>query len=426
MSKSMKKRKLRVGNFLKFLITLIVLIVLMFGIIYFVNSEFFNKKSDLEIAQTPIKAVLLTEDYDDSIFASTSIVDFDNFTQNTSYYQYLKPEELNSKYALVINKTTNEIIFEKDADSLCYPASTTKILTSVVALEYIEPDTVFTVGDELDLVPADSSLAYITEGEEIPLKDLLYGLMLPSGNDVGYTIAVNVARRVSNNPKMSNIDAISYFSDLMNDTAKKIGMENSNFVVPDGFHDPQHYVTTRDMMRLLIYAENFDLLKQVVSTYEYKYKSNLKEFNWINSNRLLDKSSEFYYEGVNGFKTGFHDDAGHCVAITCNKNGIELYIVLMGAETMVYRNRDTINILNMVYNPTEIKRGLQWDLKPGETLPEGVDVYGNPIVTTVQTDINGVAIPQTDIQGNVITTIEPKVYIDENGNIVTSSVMGFE
>lgn len=420
MSKSMKKRKLKVGNFVIFLFSFVLLLILIFCTIYFLNRE--DNKVRLNVNQTPIKAVLLTEDFDDSMVTSTSIVNFDTFTQNTSYYEYLKPQDINSKYALVINKTTNEIIFEKDADSLCYPASTTKILTSVVALEYISPNTVFTVGNELELVPADSSLAYITKGEEIPLKDLLYGLMLPSGNDVGYTIAVNVARRVSNSPNMNNTDAIDYFANLMNETAKKIGMENSNFVVPDGFHDPKHYVTTRDMMKLLIYAEQFDLLKQITSTYEYKYKSNLKEFNWYNSNRIIDKSSEFYYEGVNGFKTGFHDDAGHCVAITCNRNGVELYIVLMGAESMIYRNRDTINLLNMVYNPIDIKLGIQWDLKEGETLPDGVDIYGNPIVTT---QIEGVVIPQTDINGNMPTTIEPQVYIDSNGNVITSSILGF-
>lgn len=422
MAISKKKRKLRVGNFMIFLSGLILLIVLIFITIYFNSRNSDKNLISLGVSPTPIKAVLLTEQCDDSISTSSSTVDFSNFTQNTSYYQYLKPQDIYSKSALVINKTTNEIIFEKNADTLCYPASTTKILTSVVALEYINPDTVFTVGDELDLVPAGSSLAYITVGENIPLKDLLYGLMLPSGNDVGYTIAVNVARRVSNNPNMSNSDAVKYFSNLMNQTAKKIGMENSNFVVPDGFHDPQHYVTARDMMKLLIYAENFDLLKQVVSTYEYKYKSNLKDFDWFNSNRLLDKSSEFYYEGVTGFKTGFHDDAGHCVAITCNKNGVELYIVLMNAESMIYRNRDTINLLNMVYNPSAIKLGLQWDLKAGETLPQGVDVYGNPIVTTTSNN----TIPQTDINANtVVTTIQPQIYIDENGNIVTSAVEGF-
>lgn len=394
---SKKKRRLRVSS----VISVVLCFILLVGItILIVNLT--SKKSNHNIgivgsSYNSVKAVLLTEDCDDSVLANNpTTVNFD-FTQNTSYYQYLRPEELNSKRAMVINKTTNEIIFEKDVDSLCYPASTTKILTAIVSLEYINPSTVFTVGDELELVPAGSSLAYISQGEKISLENLLYGLMLPSGNDVGYTIAVNVARRVSNNFDMSCQDAISYFANLMNKTAKKIGMENSNFVVPDGFHNPQHYVTARDMMKLLIYAQNFDLLKKVASTYEYRFNSGDKEYIWINSNRLLDKSTEFYYEGVTGFKTGFHDDAGHCVAITCNRNGVELYIVLMGADTMVFRNRDTINLLNMVYNPTDIKRGLQWDLKPGETLPPNVDVYGNPIVTTTVT-------PQTDEFGNIVTT----------------------
>ena len=87
----------------------------------------------------------------------------------------------------------------------------------------------------------------------------------------------------------------------------------------------------------------------------------------MNSNRLIDKSSEFYYEGVSTGKTGFHDDAGHCMAFVCNKNGMDIYVVIMNSQTAIYRNRDALNLLNMIYNPKEIKIGEQWDLKPDET-----------------------------------------------------------
>ena len=292
-----------------------------------------------------IQATLLTEDI--PINQSSNLVDttiaLNSATVNDSYYQYLKPKDLNAKYVMVYNKTTNQIVYQKDIDALCYPASTTKLLTCAVALEYVSPDTIFTVGDELSLVPADSSLAYLSKGEKISLNDLLYGLMLPSGNDAGYVIAVNVARRVSGNDKLSNKDAVSYFAELMNKTAK-------------------------DMMKLLLYADSFPLLKKVASTYKYQVKiKSGQDYTWLNSNRLIDKSSEFYYEGVSTGKTGFHDDAGHCMAFVCNKNGMDIYVVIMNSQTAIYRNRDALNLLNMIYNPKEIKIGEQWDLKPDET-----------------------------------------------------------
>jgi len=331
-----------------------------------INNEVSIGKSDTKSIQaTLLTENITTEEYITSIDTSVAL---DNASINDSYYQYLKPDDLNGKYVMVYNKTTNQILYQKDVDTICYPASTTKLLTCAVALEYVSPDTIFTVGDELSLVPANSSLAYLGEGEQISLNDLLYGLMLPSGNDAGYVIAVNVARRVSGNEKLSNEDAVSYFADLMNQTAKKIGMENSNFVVPDGFHDDKHYVTAKDMMKLLLYADSFPLLKQVTSTYRYEVtvKSG-QDYIWLNSNKLIDKSSEFYYEGVTTGKTGFHDDAGHCIAFTCNKNGMDIYVVIMNAQTAIYRNRDALNLLNMIYNPADIKIGEQWDLDPNET-----------------------------------------------------------
>lgn len=358
------------------ILTFIVLISLMVASVVFILNK--HKTTDtisdqVSIGQSDVKSIqatLLTEDI--PINQSSNLVDttiaLNSAAVNDSYYQYLKPKDLNAKYVMVYNKTTNQIVYQKDIDALCYPASTTKLLTCAVALEYVSPDTIFTVGDELSLVPADSSLAYLSKGEKISLNDLLYGLMLPSGNDAGYVIAVNVARRVSGNDKLSNKDAVSYFAELMNKTAKNIGMENSNFVVPDGFHDDKHYVTTKDMMKLLLYADSFPLLKKVASTYKYQVKiKSGQDYTWLNSNRLIDKSSEFYYEGVSTGKTGFHDDAGHCMAFVCNKNGMDIYVVIMNSQTAIYRNRDALNLLNMIYNPKEIKIGEQWDLKPDET-----------------------------------------------------------
>lgn len=261
-------------------------------------------------------------------------------------------EDLSAQYVYVLDKTNGAILFDKNSTMKCFPASTTKILTSIVALEYIDLNTVFQVGNEVSFAEEGSSLAYLVQGDELRLKDLLYGLMLPSGNDCAYTIAVNVARRVSGNMLLTDTEAVTYFVDLMNKKAQEIGMYDSNFLVPDGYHKKDHYVTAQDMMKLLIYAEDNEVLKQVASTQTYTTAgSNGDEYTWINTNKLLDKETYYYYEGVNGFKTGFHDDAGNCLIITADVGGREIYAVVMKSETDTSRYEDATLILDAIYNP---------------------------------------------------------------------------
>lgn len=404
------KRKPNVTNITNTIITLVLLLILIVVTIYLV----LNRTNETESTNTtivsnhksepysPIEAKLLTDEVSVDTMPQEDVMtvfDESNYTVNESYYKYLNPQDINGQYVYMVNQTTKEIVYQKGADTKCYPASTTKILTAIVALENISPDTVFTVGTELSLVPAGSSLAYIQQGEKITLNDLLYGLMLPSGNDVAYTIAVNVAKRVSGK-SMSDAEAVKYFATLMNETAERIGMKDSHFVVPDGFHDANHYVTAKDMMKLLVYSQNFELIKRVASTYTYECKvASGQNYTWVNSNRLLDPNGAFYYAGVNGLKTGFHDDAGHCVAITSNINGMELYIVIMKADSYILRNYDTINLLNMIVNPSAIKIGNQWY---ETTNPDDTTVTTAPIVTDTNGSVVSTVPQGTNPNGNAI------------------------
>ena len=220
-----------------------------------------------------------------------------------------------------------------------------------MAIESINLDTTFTVGNEINLAEEGSSLAYLVQGEEISLKDLLYGLMLPSGNDAAYTIAVNVARILTGNPILTDNEAVTYFVNLMNEKAQEIGIVNSHIEVPDGNHNKNHYVTAQDMMRLLIYAQRVDILKQVASTQSYSTTALTgQEHTWINTNKLLDQNSYYYYEGVNGFKTGFHDDAGNCLIVTANINSREVFLIIMKSETDDTRYQDATTLLDSIYN----------------------------------------------------------------------------
>jgi D-alanyl-D-alanine carboxypeptidase (penicillin-binding protein 5/6) len=263
-------------------------------------------------------------------------------------------EDLSAQYVYVLDKTNGEVLFDKNSTMQCYPASTTKILTSIVALEYIDSKTIFQVGSEINLAEEGSSLAYLVKGDELRLKDLIYALMLPSGNDCAYTIAVNVARRVSGNMLLSDSDAVAYFVDLMNKKAQEIGMYDSCFLVPDGYHKKGHYVTAQDMMKLLVYAKDNELLSEVASTQTYSATGiNGDEYTWVNTNKLLDEESIYYDDSVDGFKTGFHDDAGNCLIVTANWNGREVYMVIMKSETDTSRYDDATLLLDAIYNRSD-------------------------------------------------------------------------
>ena len=152
--------------------------------------------------------------------------------------------------AVLMEENTHEVLFEKNSNARMYPASTTKIMTALIALEYGDPEDIIEVGQEIEWIPQDSSKAGLFVGQEIKLSDLLYGLMLPSGNDAANTIAVHIGKKFEMDPNLSLEDAFKVFIDLMNQRAKEIGADNTHFTNPHGYHDKDHYTTPMDLARI--------------------------------------------------------------------------------------------------------------------------------------------------------------------------------
>lgn len=342
--KKYKKSRVRLDRIFLCIFILAIVLGLTIYVLHYKNTTSIH----INVSDTfkNIRATMFCDDIQETPKEDTSIsLDFqENLLTN------VQPDDLSAQYVYALDSSNGQILFDKNSTSKCYPASTTKILTSIVAIESINLDTTFTVGNEINLAEEGSSLAYLVQGEEISLKDLLYGLMLPSGNDAAYTIAVNVARILTGNPILTDNEAVTYFVNLMNEKAQEIGMVNSHFEVPDGYHNKNHYVTAQDMMRLLIYAQRVDILKQVASTQSYSTTALTgQEHTWINTNKLLDQNSSYYYEGVNGFKTGFHDDAGNCLIVTANINSREVFLIIMKSETDDTRYQDATTLLDSIY-----------------------------------------------------------------------------
>lgn len=246
---------------------------------------------------------------------------------------------------VLYDATHDTILYSKNADDICYPASLTKMLTAIVSCKYCDPNTTFTIGSEQNLKEWDASCAYLQEDQAYSLREVLQGLLLPSGADAAYVLAANIPRIHENNPGMSDQDAINTFVGYMNTVAQEIGCTNSQFVTPDGYHDMYHYTTANDMLKIARYAMSFDMIKQVVSTQ--------KTDNWINGNRLIDPSDPYYYPYANGIKTGYTDEAGFCLAAHAERNGVELYAILICSTSDEYRFVNAADLFEMGFNLAE-------------------------------------------------------------------------
>ena len=229
--------------------------------------------------------------------------------------------------ALLIEPTTGTVLYELNADETRYPASTTKIMTALVTLENADLTQQITVEEgDFTHVTADSSVAGFKPGEVLTVEQLLYGLMLPSGNDASYILARAVA---------GDVDT---FVQMMNDRAAEVGCTGTHFANPCGLHDDNHYTTARDLMRITQAAMANPTFAQIVSTPSYELPAtNLQEARALeNSNLLLDSTSSVYYAPAQGIKTGNTTEAGRCLVAAASQNDITLYSVVLGcadAET---------------------------------------------------------------------------------------------
>lgn len=275
-----------------------------------------------------------------------------------------------SEYIILYDFTEDKIIYSKNAGKKLYPASTTKLLTAIVASKIISEDTVLTVGDEITLIGPESSTAYLVQGMNLTFEMLLDALLLPSGNDAAYTIAVNAARIYTGNSKLSNEEAVNVFLGLMNDAADQLGCKNTHFVTPDGWHDDNHYTTAEDLAKIAAYARTVPLIKKscskdyaewelinyhAESSQESSQESKKNQENgeeesnepeygpivsWYNSNKLIDDETEVYSKFVDGMKTGFTDEAGSSVVASATVSGHTLIAVVMKGTTVSSKYND--------------------------------------------------------------------------------------
>ena len=241
---------------------------------------------------------------------------------------------LEAQAVLLVEESSGAVLYEKDAHLPMYPASTTKILTALLAVELGDLAAQVTVGAELNLVAAGSSLAHLSQGDTISLGDLLYGLLLPSGNDAAYVIAAFLAREQQENPELPAGEATEVFAAMMNERARQLGARDSHFSNPDGFHAADHYTTAYDLSLIAREAMGSPFLRSVFATKSYTSDTWQGKGTraWKNNNQLIQPGAGYYYPPATGLKTGYTGPAGFCLVSSATSGGLDLIAVALNAS----------------------------------------------------------------------------------------------
>lgn len=255
--------------------------------------------------------------------------------------ELLYEDQLYAASAILVEASTGKVIFEKNADQVMYPASTTKILTALLALEFGDLDQICTVSENaITFYEDDVTTIDLRAGEQLPLRELLYAALVKSANDAANVIAESISGNLND------------FVGLMNEAAAVYGCTNTNFTNPHGLHNDNHYTTARDMAIIARQAMKNETFRQMVSTLDYTIPatSMLRARNISTSNRLLmptmgENTNKYYFPDAIGIKTGTTTKAGYCFVGAAERDGIELISVLFFTGENA-RWADTIKLMN--------------------------------------------------------------------------------
>lgn len=290
----------------------------------------------------------------------TAIVAILTVMMNISVMGATKPTVV-GKSVLLIEQTTGSIVYSKSPDEKMYPASTTKMLTALVTLDYYGKDEILTAGEEIKNIPPNSSVAGVGIEETITIETALNGLLLSSGNEIACMLAFNVAKKYTNKSDISYVEAEKIFAQLMNKKAKDLGAKHSNFVNPHGYHDDNHYTTATDLSIIAKALLDNSLLSAIVSKDNFSADGADKQkypdkkiitYNWKNSN-LLISSDAYKYEYATGVKTGFTDEAGKSLVASATKDGKKLIAVILNS-TEVGRWQDAAGLFDYAFENCEV------------------------------------------------------------------------
>lgn len=303
---------------------------------------------------------------------------------------------------IVLERDSGRVLNEKNADKRRPTASTTKIATAITVIDNVA-DLNRKIRVPAVAVGIEGSSIYLEKDEELTVRDLLYGLMLQSGNDCAVALAVTTA------------GSVEKFAELMNETAKKVGAENTHFVNPHGLHHDDHYTTARDLGMIAAYAMKNATFREIVGTKRYVMPWKDRDYDRVvvNKNKILST-----YDGGDGVKTGYTKKAGRCLVASATREGMNVIAVVLNCGPMFEDCRSLLDNAFAEYSLKDVSKAV--DLSSVATTV--IDGKNNMARLNVE---NGLFYPLTEkeygelrFEVSDINPVRAPVYVgDENGKI---------
>lgn len=310
------------------------------------------------------------------------------------------PETYSETY-VVMDATTGQVLLEKDAHRQMYPASITKILTAAIALRDGSLD------DEWEMsykathsIEANSTHIALTEGEIVSVRSLVYTTLIESANDAANGLAEYVAGDIDDFPA------------IMNATAQEIGAVDSHFTNANGLPDPEHYTTAYDMALITRWALGIEGFREAFGAEEYTMPADNKKtepFTYGTHNHMLVES-EYYYEGTEGGKLGWTEEAQHTLVELVRRGDMEIIVVLLKSQTQYLKYQDAIALCDYCFDNYAVSTfsGALFEHDPIPVLDNGVTV-GRVTVSTNDISVNR---PSTVAKADIIYTLDvPEFYL---------------
>ena len=412
-----KKSKLNLSAVISLAVAAFLLLGVFFIVLYSVTEETGGSSSFASSEEQPssLPSQPILPSVDVSYPDDSEIEDPENPITSESSSEAAKPKPVysfNPRHAIIYEAAKDYIHYEKNIDVQIHPASTTKIITAMVVLKYLDLDAVLEVGIERSLVEKDASVIGLSIGDRMTVKELLTAMLISSGGDAAYTLAVNAAKAArllppepeSSETTSSESDSslensseenssedesseqevssdiasneglletlipelteeeeasslILYFEELVNTYAELNGYEDCFFETPDGYDSENQRVTVRSLAKIMADAMKNEEIRKIVATpyYEFTFTSTGKTKLAYNTNKLLRPTSVYFSPYVTGIKTGTTSGAGNCLATEVYINGRYFIVITMNAKNDEFRYKDILNLIEMCKELPEIE-----------------------------------------------------------------------
>ena len=301
----------------------------------------------------------------------------------------LKIPDTNSRACVVIDRHTNTILYGKNETTVRKMASTTKIMTATIIIENCNLDETVEVSKKA--AGTGGSRLGLKTGDKITIRDLLYGLMLCSGNDAAVALAEHAGKSVQG------------FAELMNEKAKELELVNTHFETPHGLDADSHYTTAYELAILSNYALNNKTFAQIVGTKNYTVTINGYPKSLSNTNELLGALN-----GVYGIKTGFTNGANRCLVTACKRNHMDIICVVLGADTKKFRTQDSIKLINYTFDnfePVNIKELINDKFENWKNENQNSIKVNKGLYTTIDLEIESITNPIIPVRKDLISSI---------------------